>query len=41
MKLFDTQPLDAQNDILFYKCPLCTKSSQVVTYSRLVPVESN
>ena len=36
----DTQPIDEQYEIIFFKCPLCANSSQVATMcSRLVPVD--
>jgi len=39
MELFDTQPIDEQYEVRFFKCPLCAKSSQVATVlSRLVPI---
>jgi hypothetical protein len=39
MKLVDTQPIDDDNEVQFFKCPMCTKSSQTVTYSKVLPVK--
>jgi hypothetical protein len=35
MELTDRQPIDAQYEVLFFKCPLCSKSLQAVGYSNL------
>jgi hypothetical protein len=32
MELTDRQPVDAQYEVLFFKCPLCSKSLQTVGY---------
>ena len=40
MEWIDTQPVDEQYQVLFFKCPLCAKSSQIATvYSKLVPID--
>jgi hypothetical protein len=40
MELLDTQPIDEQYEVIFFKCPLCAKSSQIATtYSKLVPID--
>jgi hypothetical protein len=41
MELADTQPVDEQFAVQFYRCPLCGKSSQSVMYSELVPTDVN
>jgi hypothetical protein len=33
MALANTQPIDERYEVLFYKCPLCSKSAQTVRYS--------
>jgi hypothetical protein len=38
MELADRQPVDEQYEVLFFKCPLCSKSTQTVTYSEPLPI---
>jgi hypothetical protein len=40
MEWIDTQPVDEQYQVLFFKCPLCAKSSQIATVCfKLVPID--
>jgi hypothetical protein len=40
MEWIDTQPVDEQYQVLFFKCPLSAKSSQIATVcSKLVPID--
>jgi flavoprotein len=38
MELTDRQPVDEQYEVWFFKCPLCSKAAQTVTYSKLLAV---
>jgi len=39
MELFDRQPVDEEHDVLFFACPKCGKSSQVIIYSIPMPAK--
>jgi hypothetical protein len=36
MELADQQPIGDLYEVLFFKCPLCSKSTQIVTCSKTV-----